>query len=82
MGATNIDECIQLGKEKGVTNAIAMLLLMRAALTGDDSFLKRLLNPSLSANILHELSNDSEFSMPCQVVKIVNDDGRLSTTDA
>ena len=81
MGATNFDECIQLGTKKGVTNALAMLLLMRAALTGDDSFLKRLINPSLSANTLHELSNNSEFSIPRQVIMIVSD-GRLSTIDA
>ena len=83
MGARNIDECIQLGKKEGVTNAMAMLLLMREALTGNDSFLKRLLNPSLSVSTLDKLSNNSEFSLalPCQAVKIVSD-GRLSTIDA
>ena len=39
MGAKNIDECIQLAKEKGVINATAMLILLKAALTGDKTLL-------------------------------------------
>lgn len=37
MGAKNIDECIELAKEKDVTKALAMLLLLKVALTGDRS---------------------------------------------
>ena len=59
-----------------------MLLIMKAALSGDESFLRRLINPSLSANTLHEVTNNSEFSSLCQVVMIVKNDGRLSTMDA
>ena len=39
LGASNIDECIQLAQEKGSVNATAMLFLMKAALTGDKSML-------------------------------------------
>ena len=40
LGAKNIDECLALAKEKGgVTKATAMLLLMKAALTGDKTVL-------------------------------------------
>ena len=35
MGARNIDECIQIAKEKDITKAFAMLLLLKIALTGD-----------------------------------------------
>ena len=42
MGATNlinIDECIQLAKGKGQINAMTMLILLKAALTGDKTML-------------------------------------------
>ena len=42
MGATNIDECIQLAKEKRMIKARVMLLLMKAALTGDKTILNNL----------------------------------------
>lgn len=43
MGATNvtnIDECIQLAKEKGKINAVAMLILSKAGVTGDKTILR------------------------------------------
>ncbi len=40
MGATNIDECIQLAKEKGTINAAAMLILSKVGLTGDKTMLR------------------------------------------
>ena len=53
MGATNIDECTQLAKEKEVDHPVLiMLLLMKAALTGDETFLKLLVNP---ADVVQEL---------------------------
>ena len=58
MGARNIDDCIQLAKEEEVHYPIIMLLLMKAALTGDESFLKLLINPH--ADILHELPAHSD----------------------
>jgi hypothetical protein len=39
MGATNIDECIQLAKEKVKINAAAMLILSKVGLTGDKTML-------------------------------------------
>ena len=43
IGATNIDECIQLAKEEELDYSIMMLLFMKAALTGDETFLNLLL---------------------------------------
>ena len=51
MGATNvinIDECIQLAKEKGKINAAAMLILLKASLTGDKMMLHIFGDASLS----------------------------------
>ena len=39
MGAKNIDECIQLAKEKEIIGATAMLVLLKAALSGDKTML-------------------------------------------
>ena len=52
LGAKNIDECVELAHKKRVVNAIAMLLLMKAALTGDKSILysviSRLIKPEFT----------------------------------
>ena len=83
MGATNTDECIQLAKEKGVINATAMLLLMRAALTGDEVLLRKLVNLSLPAHAFLDniMPNDLEFNLLRQVYKTVLFSGRLSSMD-
>ena len=39
LGAKNIDECIELAKVKDITNAFAMLILLKVALTGDKTML-------------------------------------------
>ena len=64
MGATNIDECIQLAKEKGIINATAMLMLLKAALTGDKSWLSvfgdAVLSPEFVARLNQIMSADTE----------------------
>ena len=61
MGATNIDECIQLAKEKGQINATAMLILLKAALTGDRTMLHIFGDASLNPEFA-SLSLTSEFN--------------------
>ena len=87
MGARNIDECTQLAKEKNLVNATTMLLLMRAALTGDETPLKLSQLPSpWTGCILHqELPNKSgslEHGLFRKVVLTVQRNHRLSTFDA
>ena len=55
MGATNMDECIQLAKEKGQVNATAMLILLKAALTGDRIML----------HVFGDVSFNPEFASLC-----------------
>ena len=66
MGATNIDECIQLAKEKGIINATAMLMLLKAALTGDKSWLSvfgdAVLSPEFVAPLNQILSVDTKVN--------------------
>jgi hypothetical protein len=89
MGARNIDECIQLAKKKRIVNATAMLLVMRAALTGDETCLNlahvQINRSSPDQIISQELERDSEsleHSFLREVVLAVQCDGRLSTFDA
>ena len=85
MGARNVDECIQLAKEKRLVNATAMLLLMRAALTGNETFLKAQINQSFPARILHQElpeSDSLEHSFLRKVILTVRCGDRLSTFDA
>ena len=84
MGARNIDECIQLAKEKNLVNATAMLLLMRAALTGDETFLNlnHLLFPACALYQELPRSGSLEHSLLRKVVLTVQCGGRLSTFDA
>ena len=90
MGARNIDECLQLAKEKNLVNSTAMLLLMRAALTGDETLLKL---AKLSQRLLlwtecilyQELPNKSgslEHGFFRKVVLTVRCNDRLSIFDA
>ena len=96
MGARNIDECIQLTKKKRLVNATAMLLLMRAALTGDETCLN-LAHVSLHDNIVQrnrsfpeqmfsqelQREDDSlEHSFLREVVLTMQCGGTLSTFDA
>ena len=54
MGAKNIDECLTLAKDRELTNATTMLMLMKAALTGNKSHLP---NEEASSSVEHELTN-------------------------
>ena len=76
MGAKNIHDCLALADKKRVVNAKAMLLLMKAALTGD----KTLLPNYRAARLEQELwqagmntDNDLQTSVS---------QGRISTIDA
>ena len=84
MGARNIDECTQLAKEKNLVNATAMLLLMRAALTGDETFLNlnHLLFPACALHQELPRSGSLEHSLLRKVVLTVQCGGKLSTFDA
>ena len=62
MGATNIDECIQLVKEKGQINAIAILIMLKAALSGDRSMLYVFSDASLNSEFA-ALSLTSEIKL-------------------
>ena len=55
MGAKNIDECLTLAKEEELTNATTMLMLMKAALTGDKLHLP---NEEASSSVEHELHDE------------------------
>ena len=79
MGAKNIDECLALAEKKGIVNsATAMLLLMKAALTGDKTLLP--LNPSfVRAASEQEITSCSQLSE--HVTQAVCS-GKISTTDA
>ena len=69
LGATNIDECIKLGKEKRVADTLAMLLLMKAALTGDERFLNGLVNRLFPAQTFQEFpDHEFGFDLYCRVV--------------
>ena len=82
MGARNIDECLALSEKKGIVNSgTAMLLLMKAALTGDKTLLP--LNPSFvraaSSSLEQEIKSCSnEHDIVTQAVR----SGKMSTTDA
>ncbi len=92
MGARNIDECIQLAKKKRIVNATAMLLVMRAALTGAETCLNLAhvqINPLSPDQIIsRELqcgerdSESLEHSFLREVVLAMQCSGRLSTFDA
>ena len=72
MGATNVDECIQLSKEKGTVNTLAMLFLMKAALTGNERFLKQEM-------ACHDLELPNNSFLHCHIVHIMK---HSSTIDA
>ena len=61
MGATNMDECIELAKEKGQVNATAMLIMLKAGLTGDRTMLHVFGDASLNPEFA-SLSLTSEFN--------------------
>ena len=95
MGARNIDECIQLAKKKRLVNATAMLLLMRAALTGDETCLNlahvslhdivqrnRSFPEQMVSQELQQEGNSLEHSFLREVVLTMQCGGRLSTFDA
>ena len=92
MGARNIDECIQLAKKKRFVNATAMLLLMRAALTGDETCLNLphvslydIVQRNREQILSHELQREGdslEHSFLREVVLTMQCGGRLSTFDA
>ena len=76
MGARNIDECIQLAKEKDLIKAMAMLSLVKAALTGEKALLGRseshaLLDLELNAVSTTQLINE-------EVAKVILS-GQVST---
>ena len=72
MGAKSIDECIQLATEKKVKNATAVLLLQKAALTGDKSLFT---NPSSSPEF-----HDVTYLVKLRIFELVLR-GRMSTVD-
>ena len=58
----NIDKCIQLAQEKRVVNATAMLLLMKAACTGDKSPLHSIMGRSAAKPEFSNMtSNDTSM---------------------
>lgn len=84
IGATNIDECIELAKEEELDYPIIILLFMKAALTGDETFLNLLLRNLTPRLILQELPHGHLLEL--NILKIIwaYKDGchLLSTTDA
>ena len=80
MGAKNIDECLALAEKKGIVNAAtAMLLLMKAALTGDKTLLP--LNPNFVRAASSSLEQESRSCSNEHVSRAMRS-GRVSTTDA
>ena len=80
MGAKNIDECLALAEKKGIVNsATAMLLLMKAALTGDKTLLP--LNPSFVRAASTNLEQETKSFSNEHVTQAVHG-GKISTTDA
>ena len=82
LGAKNIDECLALAaKEKGgVTNATAMLLLMKAALTGDKTLL-----PMASFDRVTSSTLEQELRGCSQTTDLVTEsveEGEISTSVA
>ena len=80
MGAKNIDECLALAEKKSIVNsATAMLLLMKAALTGDKTLLP--LNPSFVRAASLSLEQEIKSCSNEHVTRSVHS-GKISTTDA
>lgn len=55
MGASNLEECLRIAKQERKPRARAMLLLMKAAQTGDESVIQKIFNETALA----ELEDDS-----------------------
>ena len=80
LGAKNIDECLAFAEKKGIVNsATAMLLLMKAALTGDKTLLP--LNPSFVRAASSSLEQETKRCLSEHVTRAIRS-GKVSTTDA
>lgn len=79
MGAKNISECLQMASEKGIIKATAILLLMKAAVTGDRAIVCGIVNTSLcSPEIAMVYQLTSKVYSESQVKEVMLN-GRLST---